>query len=98
MNVEKLSKMKKLLEILSTPTQKMPLKTLVKCETALERLDLSREEGGSVPPPQSSTMREVHPLIEVIGLMIQSPDINHTFHRTFATCIEFMMGQRRPLK
>ncbi|XP_026811970.1 mediator of RNA polymerase II transcription subunit 15-like [Rhopalosiphum maidis] len=96
-DVEKLSKMKKLLEILSTPTQRMPLETLLKCETALERLDLSRGEGGSVPPPQSSTMREVHPLIEVIGSMIQSPNFNHTLHRTFAPCIEFMVGQRRPL-
>ncbi|XP_060880593.1 mediator of RNA polymerase II transcription subunit 15 isoform X1 [Metopolophium dirhodum] len=96
-DVEKLSKMKKLLEILSTPTQRMPLETLLKCETALERLDLSRGEGGSVPPPQSSTMREVHPLIEVIGSMIQSPNFNHTLHRTFAPCIEFMVGQKRPL-
>ena len=50
-----------------------------------------------MPPPQSSTMREVHPLIEVIGSMIQSPNFNHTLHRTFAPCIEFMVGQRRPL-
>lgn len=41
-DVEKLSKMKKLLEILSTPTQRMPLETLLKCEVALEKLDLSR--------------------------------------------------------
>lgn len=41
-DVEKLSKMKKLLEILQTPTQRMPLETLLKCEVALEKLDLSR--------------------------------------------------------
>lgn len=41
-DVEKLSKMKKLLEILSTPTQRMPLETLLKCEAALVKLDLSR--------------------------------------------------------
>lgn len=41
-DVEKLSKMKKLLEILSNPTQRMPLETLLKCEIALEKLDLSR--------------------------------------------------------
>lgn len=34
--------MKKLLEILSTPTQRMPLETLLKCEAALVKLDLSR--------------------------------------------------------
>ncbi|VVC44520.1 Hypothetical protein CINCED_3A025157 [Cinara cedri] len=96
-DVEKMTKMKKLLEILSTPTQRMPLETLLKCEVALEKLDLSRGESGSVPPPQSTSMREVHPLIEVIGSMIQSPNFNHTLHRTFAPCIEFMVGQRRPL-
>lgn len=34
--------MKKLLEILSTPTQRMPLETLLKCEMSLGKLDLSR--------------------------------------------------------
>ncbi|XP_050428574.1 mediator of RNA polymerase II transcription subunit 15 isoform X2 [Adelges cooleyi] len=95
-DVEKLAKMKKLLEILSSPNQRMPLETLLKCEIALEKLDLSRGEGGSVPPPPSSAMREVHPLIEVISSMIQSPNFNHTLHRTFAPCIEFMVGPRRP--
>lgn len=42
LDVEKLSKMKKLLELLSSPTQRMPLETLLKCEAALVKLDLSR--------------------------------------------------------
>jgi mediator of RNA polymerase II transcription subunit 15 len=41
-DVEKLSKMKKLLDILSTPSKRMPLETLLKCEVVLEKLDLKR--------------------------------------------------------
>lgn len=37
---EKLLKMNKLLEILCNPTQRIPLETLVKCEIALEKMDL----------------------------------------------------------
>ena len=37
-DVEKLSKMKKLLEILSNPSKRMPLETLLKCEAVLEKL------------------------------------------------------------
>ena len=40
--MEKLGKMKKLLEILSNPTKRMPLETLKKCEIVLERMDLKR--------------------------------------------------------
>jgi hypothetical protein len=41
-DVEKLSKMKKLLEILSNPSKRMPLETLLKCEVVLEKLDFKR--------------------------------------------------------
>lgn len=42
LDVEKLSKMKKLLDILSNPSKRMPLETLRKCEVVLEKLDLKR--------------------------------------------------------
>lgn len=41
-DVEKHSKMKKLLEILSNPNKRMPLETLLKCEVVLEKLDFKR--------------------------------------------------------
>ena len=41
-DVEKLSKMKKLLEILANPNKRMPLETLLKCEVVLEKLDFKR--------------------------------------------------------
>jgi hypothetical protein len=34
--------MKKLLEILSNPSKRMPLETLLKCEVVLEKLDFKR--------------------------------------------------------
>lgn len=37
---EKFLKMNKLLEILCNPNQRIPLETLVKCEIALEKMDL----------------------------------------------------------
>lgn len=42
---EKMSKMKKLLEILSNPHQRMPLDTLIKCEIVLEKIDFKRGDG-----------------------------------------------------
>lgn len=42
LDVEKLSKMKKLLELLTSPTQRITLETLLKCEVALVKLDLNR--------------------------------------------------------
>ncbi len=37
---EKVSKMKKLLEILTTPGQRITMDTLLKCEAVLEKLDM----------------------------------------------------------
>lgn len=43
-DVEKLTKMKKLLDILSHPSKRMPLETLLKCEAVLEKLDFKWSE------------------------------------------------------
>lgn len=40
--------MKKLLEILSHPSKRMPLETLLKCEAVLEKLDFKRNERQSL--------------------------------------------------
>ena len=39
---EKLSKMKIMLDILSNPTKRMPMDTLLKCEAVLEKMDFKR--------------------------------------------------------
>lgn len=50
-DVEKLTKMKNLLDILSNPSKRMPLETLIKCEVVLEKLDFKRSEGVGVGLP-----------------------------------------------
>jgi len=86
-NVEKLSKMKTLLDILTNPSKRMPLETLLKCEVVLEKVDLKR---GDVVSGQTS--REQHPLIEAIRNQLGSPVINHTLQRTFGPSMEALFG------
>ncbi|KAG6454009.1 hypothetical protein O3G_MSEX008445 [Manduca sexta] len=50
-NVEKLTKMKNLLDILSNPNKRITLETLIKCEVVLEKLDFKRSEGVVVGLP-----------------------------------------------
>ncbi|XP_044266798.1 mediator of RNA polymerase II transcription subunit 15-like isoform X2 [Tribolium madens] len=95
-HVEKLSKMKKLLEILSNPQQRMPLETLKKCEVVLEKLDFKRSDG-SVPTSTSGhlPLKEHHvfnPLLEAVSNNLQSSVINHTLHRTFGPTLEALFG------
>ncbi|KAG8223289.1 hypothetical protein J437_LFUL001163 [Ladona fulva] len=106
-DVERLSKMKKLLEILSNPSKRMPLETLLKCEVVLEKLDLKRNEGcgsgGSVPPlplppplpPPIQISKEHHvfsPLLEAVSNHSNSLVINHTLQRTFGPTMEALFG------
>lgn len=94
-HVEKLSKMKKLLEILSNPSQRMPLETLIKCEVVLEKLDFKRGDGSVAPPAHSVTFKEHHcfnPLLEAVNNNLQSSVINHTLHRTFGPTLEALFG------
>jgi mediator of RNA polymerase II transcription subunit 15 len=95
-DVEKLSKMKKLLEILANPNKRMPLETLLKCEVVLEKLDFKRGEGTMVPQSNHlSTLKEPHifnPLLEAVNNTLQSPVMNHTLQRTFGPCLEALFG------
>ncbi|KAK7865739.1 hypothetical protein R5R35_005525 [Gryllus longicercus] len=95
-DVEKLSKMKKLLEILSNPSKRMPLETLLKCEVVLEKLDLKRGEGSAAPQnTQLASLKEHHiftPILEAVNSTLQSPVVNHTLQRTFGPCLEALFG------
>lgn len=92
-DVEKLSKMKKLLEILSNPTQRMPLETLIKCEVVLEKLDLNRNDGSVAV--HTVTGKESHSfnlLLEAVNNNLQYNAINHTLHRTFGPTLDALYG------
>lgn len=78
---DRLLKLKKLLEILSNPNSRIPLETLLKCETALEN--------------QLGTFKEHtinNPLLESVSTNMQSPLANHTLQRTFRPCLESLFG------
>lgn len=94
LDVEKLSKMKKLLDILSSPNQRMPLETLLKCEVVLEKLDFKRGEGSVSAPTAQLTFKEHHafnPLLEAIN-NLQTSVMNHTLHRTFGPTLDALFG------
>lgn len=84
----KLDKMKKLLDILSNPTKRMPIETLKKCEDVLVRLKLDTETR-----PEST----VNPLLEAVynlrtSSKTQSVHLNHTLQRTFGAPLEALYG------
>ena len=88
LDTDKMTKMKKLLDILLNPSQRLPLETLLKCEVVLEKLDFKRSDG-SVPFKEQQAFS---PLIEAISNNIHSPMFNHTAHRTFGPTLEALFG------
>lgn len=85
---EKVGKMKKLLEILTSPGQRITMETLLKCEVVLEKLDIKVV---------------ADPLIDAISAALQNPNANHIFQRTFEPVMATLNGKPlknlpRPLK
>lgn len=90
---EKLLKMNKLLEILSNPNQRIPLETLMKCEIALEKMDLKSYSMTPVAPSFGSKEHYINnALLEAVSTNLQSPIGNHTLQRTFRPCLEALFG------
>lgn len=92
---EKLLKMNKLLEILCNPSQRIPLDTLLKCEVALEKMDLKSYSMASTTSTFSGGSKEHNVnnlLLDAINANIQSAIGNHTLQRTFRPCIETLFG------
>ena len=83
-NSEKLTKLKKLLEILSNPEARIPLETLVKCEIVLVNQFGTLKEAG----PASIN----NPLYDAISNNLQNPLANHTIQRTFKPSMEAWFG------
>lgn len=92
---EKLLKMNKLLEILCNPNQRIPLETLLKCEIALEKMNLTSYATHGSSGSQIGSLKENqinNPLLEAVNSNLQSPIANHTLQRTFRPCIEALFG------
>ena len=86
-----MSKMKKLLEILQNPNQRMPLETLCKCEMVLEKLDFKRTDSSFIP----TAFKDNHMfngLLEVIHNNIQNANFNHSLQRTFGPTMNMLFG------
>uniref|UniRef100_A0AAR5P856 Mediator of RNA polymerase II transcription subunit 15 n=1 Tax=Dendroctonus ponderosae TaxID=77166 RepID=A0AAR5P856_DENPD len=81
-----MSKMKKLLEILTNPHQRMSLETLIKCEIVLEKIDFKSRDA------QFKDLPAFHSLLDVVAQNLQSPVINHTLHRTFGHTLDALFG------
>lgn len=83
-NSEKLTKLKKLLEILSNPEARIPLETLVKCEIVLVN------QFGQLKDPGPTSIN--NPLYDTISSNLQNPLANHTIQRTFKPSLEAWFG------
>ncbi|TNN80096.1 Mediator of RNA polymerase II transcription subunit 15 [Liparis tanakae] len=81
-----LSKMKSLLNILTDPNTRCPLKTLQKCEIALEKL---KNDMAVVSNKQQYLCQ---PLLDAVMANIRSPVFNHSLYRTFAPAMGAIHG------
>ncbi|XP_040565576.1 uncharacterized protein MED15 isoform X2 [Lepeophtheirus salmonis] len=98
----KLSKMKRLMDILSNPNKRMPMETLLKCETVLKRIivDDNIEQDGSTG--DMFTSANINPLLESVVKLhkqLQQPNassayvpLNHSLQRTLGAPLETMYG------
>lgn len=100
---EKLGKMKKLMDILSNPTKRIPMETVLKCEAVLERMNLDASDTqetkysstvAPTPPPISSSSSA--PLLEAIVKLKSnqksSIPLNHALQMTFGAPVEALYG------
>jgi mediator of RNA polymerase II transcription subunit 15 len=83
-NSEKITKLKKLLEILSNPDTRIPLETLVKCEIVLEN------QFGALKDTPSSSIN--NPLYDAILNCLQNPLGKHILNRTFTPSLSQWFG------
>ncbi|CAL8071442.1 unnamed protein product [Orchesella dallaii] len=101
-DMEKSSKMKKLLEILTNPNQRVSMEILLKCEAALKKMERSQQDPGgvlgpaSVPAPTPQPKDQTSPFQQIqdsILLSLKSGASSHTFLRTFRQSVEALTGQ-----
>ncbi|XP_030074888.1 mediator of RNA polymerase II transcription subunit 15 isoform X3 [Microcaecilia unicolor] len=88
-----LSKMKSLLDILTDPSKRCPLKTLEKCEIALDKLNeeiMPPSPTLTVPPTKQQYLCQ--PLLDAVLPNIRSPVFNHSLYRTFMPAMTAIHG------
>merc|ERR1719510_1792981 len=96
---DRLTKMKKLLDILSNPGNRMPIATLQKCEDVLKRMALdtvdqeSGEAGSAGANKEQSSSR--NPLLEAVIKIKQgsnTANLNHALSSTFMSPAQCLLG------
>lgn len=102
---DRLTKMKKLLDILSNPDKRMPIATLQKCEDVLKRmaLDTVESEGttGEGSSGKEGASSSLNPLLEAVikirasgvGAAGSTAQLNHALSRTFLPPLQAIIGQ-----
>jgi len=94
---DRLSKMKKLLDILSNPDKRMPIATLQKCEDVLKRMGMdivdqeSEAGGGNLPGPTS-----LNPLLEAVIKTRQgsnTSNLNHALSTAVRPGLDSLLGR-----
>lgn len=85
-------KINTLLDILTTSNQRIPLETLLKCERALEQMNVGTPTGAGSGTAKEGNTSSSNPLIEAVTANLQSPIRNHTLQRTFKPCLDALFG------
>ncbi len=93
----KLDKMKKLMDILSNPSKRMPMDTLLKCEKVLEKMTFNmdpkgRGDSGPAPSPSSSINPLLESIIKLLNAQTHSTELNHALQKSFGAPLEAIYG------
>lgn len=99
-DMEKSSKMKKLLEILTNPNQRVSMEILLKCEAALKKMEKQQHDAGGVLAPISAPTTQTkdmpspfQQIQEAVLTSLKNGSSSHTFLRTFRQSVEALTGQ-----
>lgn len=89
--------MENLLKILTDPSKRLPMATLLKCEQVLDSLEMAKPPGvGSVPSATttitSTPMHMCQPLLDAVATNMKSPMFNHALQQTFGPAMTALFG------
>lgn len=96
----KLDKMKKLMDILSNPSKRMPMETLLKCEKVLGKMNFQLESSSAEASASSASSSSLNPLLEaIINLKKNNPgvNLNHALQKSFGPPLEAIYGSEMTL-